>query len=62
VQANVVTERYELPEHVTVRFVQHIEVERDRHKPSAAATILTLQACELNDAVKVAVNIVPHEH
>jgi hypothetical protein len=61
-QANVVAERYELPEHVTVWFVQHIKVERDRHKPSAAATKLTLQACELNDAVKVAVNVMSHEH
>jgi hypothetical protein len=61
-QADVVTERYELPEHVTVWFVQDIEVERHRHKPSAAATILTLKPSELNDAVEVAVNVMSHEH
>jgi hypothetical protein len=61
-QANVVAECYELPKHVTVWFVQHIEVERDRHKPSAAATKLTLKPCERNDAVKVTVNVMSHEH
>jgi hypothetical protein len=62
VQANVVAESYELTKHLAVWFVQHIEVERHRHKPSTAATHLTLEPGERNDAVKVAVNIVPHEH
>jgi hypothetical protein len=61
-QPNVVTECYELTQDLAVWFVQDIEVERDRHKPSAAATKLTLKPCERNDAVKVAVNVMSHEH
>jgi hypothetical protein len=61
-QSDVVTERYELTKNLAVRFVQHIEVERHRHKPSAAATKLTLKPCKLNDVVKMTINVMSHEH